>query len=322
MDDAITRARHAAATSDWLITARQAAQCGLSREDIDRELRGGRWHAVQRGVYLLDADVYRDGLPQRTMWRAALLAQGGDACLVGTTAMRAHGAAGLPLPATVIEIGLIGGPSRHRRGAPLPGAVDADRFPSVVVRQLPIAAHEVHVVDGLLVRDARYSLVDAALQFDRASAFALLDSSLHLGLVTRDELLASVAAAQHRRGIVALRWLAERADARAESPVESRVRLVCIDVHLAPDDLQYRVIDRTGHLVAIGDLAWYKRRRRPLLAEADGTSIHSLPEPVFRDRTRGNALAGEACDTVRFTAADSYRPRYIEYVIRTALAAA
>jgi hypothetical protein len=43
---------------------------------------------------------------------------------------------------------------------------------------------------------------------------------------------------------------------------------------------------------------------------------------VFRDRTRGNALAGEACDTVRFTYSDTFRPTYIAGLVRAALAAA
>jgi hypothetical protein len=91
---------------------------------------------------------------------------------------------------------------------------------------------------------------------------------------------------------------------------------------VAPDELQHEVKVPPGIVVAVGDLAWFKRRRRPLLAEADGESVHSLPTPVFRDRRRGNTLVGQACDTVRFVWTDALRPAYIQYVVRQALTAA
>jgi hypothetical protein len=148
--------------------------------------------------------------------------------------------------------------------------------------------------------------VDAALQVDRPTALALMDSALHRGLLTPAGLSASIDQARHRRGIVAVRRLAELADARAESQVESRVRLACIDGDVPPDDLQYVVRDPDGHVLAIGDLAWVAVRRRPLIGEADGESVHALPGAVYRDRTRGNALVAQACDTVRFTYADTF----------------
>jgi hypothetical protein len=104
--------------------------------------------------------------------------------------------------------------------------------------------------------------------------------------------------------------------------LSSRVRLICIDGDLPPDDLQYPVRNSNGWTVAIGDLGWFKKRRRPLLAEADGKEPHGLPKPVYRDRKRGNSLVGELCDTVRFVWEDTWKPSYIHYVVRTALAAA
>jgi hypothetical protein len=73
-------------------------------------------------------------------------------------------------------------------------------------------------------------------------------------------------------------------------------------------------------VIAIGDLAWL-RRRRPLLGEADGESVHSLPGPLYRDRRRGNALVGEVCDTIRFTYADTFIRGYIPWAVRNALRA-
>jgi hypothetical protein len=140
-------------------------------------------------------------------------------------------------------------------------------------------------------------------------------------LISRDDLGRIESLARRRRGAVKLRALLTLADGRAESPLESRVRLACIDGNLPPDDLQYTVGDGRGNVIAIGDLAWFKTRRRPLLAEADGVSVHSLPAPVYRDRWRGNALTAHAHDTIRFTWADAMHPARIVTAVRAALAA-
>jgi hypothetical protein len=100
------------------------------------------------------------------------------------------------------------------------------------------------------------------------------------------------------------------------------VRLACIDGDVPPDDLQHAVFDENGRVVARGDLAWLAERRRPLLGEADGESVHSQPKQVYRDRWRGNALVTEACDTVRFTYADTFKRGYIPWVVKRALRAA
>ena len=86
--------------------------------------------------------------------------------------------------------------------------------------------------------------------------------------------------------------------------------MICIDGGLPPDDLQHEVRDDVGRVAAVGDMAWFKGRQRPLLGEADG-KLHALPQPVFRDRVRGNFLVTANCDTIRFVWADSQRPPYV-----------
>lgn len=251
-----------------------------------------------------------------------MLFNGPSSCLVASTAMRLYGVHGLRLAEPRVEVGVVGGPSRHgRRASELTRRGRDESAPALVVRQFEIASDEIETYAELRVRRFAMSLVDTALESDRATALALLDSALHKGLVTRDDLWRQVMAAAGRRGVVALRQMFRVADARAESQVESRVRLACIDGKLPPDELQYPVRDEFGNLLAVGDMAWLKGRRRPLIAEADGESVHSLPEAVYRDRRRGNSLVAQACDTVRFTFADSLRPAYIVSTIKAALAA-
>jgi hypothetical protein len=312
-------ARAVAASQDWLLTAAQAAECQLTPGELAGAVRRRELRRLYRGVYLFDPDLVQDP-PARLVYRAALLSEGDEACLYGVAAARTWQVEGLPAVDDVIEVALIGGPSRGRTPPSRGHATDVD-LPPVVVRQIPVAPSELRIVDGLRVRDVGLSVVDAALDLDRGSALSVLDSALHRGLVSPDELAILVAAAKGRPGIAPLRQLADLADARAESPLESRIRLICVDGKLAPDVLQHRVYDVSGLLVAVGDLGWVLGRRRPLLAEADG-KVHDLPAAVYRDRRRGNVLVAAECDTVRFIWADTRRPLYVLYVVRSALAAA
>ncbi len=321
--DPAVRVRALAAKQDSLITAWQALHCGLTRYDIRTRIRRREWLALIRGVYLTEAELYVDGLPQPTWWRAALLAHGQGACLVGSTALRALGVAGLPaVDDHILEISVPGGVSKRPRASRESLLATFGDGPIVRVRQLVVPPQDVIRKDGLQVRSIIPSLADVGLLASRPVALSILDSALNLGLIVPDDLPEIELRARGRRGAVKLRDLLPFADGRAESPLESRVRLACIDGHVAPDELQYAVRDRFGMLVALGDLAWIKFRRRPLIAEADGVSVHALPEAVFRDRRRGNAITAQSCDTIRFTWADAMQPRRIAAAVRAALTAA
>lgn len=311
-------ARAVAEQQDWLITTAQARECRLTPGELAAAVRRRELRRLYPGVYLFDPDLVQQPTA-RMIHRAALLSEGGDACLYGASSVLAWGVQGLP-SVDRVEVAIVGGTSRRAR-SPGAGLAFGDDLPPVVVRQVPVLPAEVRLLDGLRVRDVGLSVVDAALDLDRPTALSVLDSALHLELITVEELHCLIAAAKGRPGIQRIRPLVDVADARAESPLESRIRLICIDGHLAPDELQHRVYDSSGLLVAVGDLGWVLGRRRPLLAEADG-KVHALPAAVFRDRRRGNLLVPAEYDTVRFVWADSMRPSYVLYVVRSALAVA
>lgn len=113
-----------------------------------------------------------------------------------------------------------------------------------------------------------------------------------------------------RRGCADVRewWL--MADGRAQSPLETRIRLVCVDGGLPPDELQHRFTDRGGRTVAVVDFWWEGAR---LIGEADGLGPHSTPQALARDRERQNELQMLYPDVqiLRFTWEDLRRPAYI-----------
>src|SRR5207245_6175152 len=115
-----------------------------------------------------------------------------------------------------------------------------------------------------------------------------------------------------RRSAVSGRARLAEADGRAQSPLETRIRLIASDVGFPADTLQLPVVDRQGHLLGYGDLAWFRPGRRMLIAECDGASVHTAPAAVLRDRYRSNDFItrGEV-DIVRFTWRDAEQPTYV-----------
>ncbi|WP_307873777.1 MULTISPECIES: DUF559 domain-containing protein [unclassified Frankia] len=119
---------------------------------------------------------------------------------------------------------------------------------------------------------------------------------------------------------VRVRWLAD-VDARAESPLESRLRLALADRGLRPAEVQFAVVDEVGRPVARADLAYPEQR---LLVEADGAVFHrdhaGDPQPLYRDRERQNALARLGWTVLRFTWSDVLtRPDDVADVVCRAL---
>ncbi|MFF4877221.1 DUF559 domain-containing protein [Micromonospora sp. NPDC000668] len=108
-------------------------------------------------------------------------------------------------------------------------------------------------------------------------------------------------------------------DGRAQSPLETRARLRCVDGRVPPDALQLEVRDDDGYLLGIGDLGWRGPR---IIAEADGRDVHGSPEAAFADRRRQNRLVNAGWTVLRFTWSDTLRPDYIPWTVRQAIAAA
>jgi len=301
-----------------VVSRQDACSFGLNQDDIRRLLRRGQWRRLYRGTYLVDADV-RGGVPRRSWMWAALLAYGPSSCLVGATGLELHGVQGLPVERR-LYVGVL--PTRSHRPRP-PFSIEpsgVDDSPGVLVRQIAIHPDEVTSVDGLTVTVTARALADAGLTLDRTHAMCVLDSALNLGKVTEERVQQLGDDCVGRPGVRRLRELLPLADGRAQSPLETRVRLACIDAGLAPDDLQYVVRDRWGRLLGIADLAWWRCRRRALVAEADGVDAHSAPHALLHDRRRANDFTLAEVDTVRFTWADAVRPAYIASVIRRGLA--
>ncbi|WP_233512545.1 type IV toxin-antitoxin system AbiEi family antitoxin domain-containing protein [Micromonospora deserti] len=299
--------RRIASGQDGLVTRAQATGVGFSRHEIDNLVTFGRWRRLARAVYLVGGMAA--GEPsRRCRIRAALLSLGPKAHAVLGTAAELHGIAGLPAT-DAIHVALPGTAAKLARV----------QEPGLVVHQLEHPAASVVRLNGLPATDPLRTVTEVILRVGRYPAVCVLDSALNRGLVTEDDLLAIPRLIRRRRGAVAARAYLAEADGRAQSPLETRTRLRCVDGKVPPDTLQVKVRDDDGYLLGVGDLGWRGPR---VIAEADGRGAHSTPEAAFADRRRQNRLVNAGWAVLRFTWADTLDPAYIPWTVGQAIAAA
>ena len=284
-----------------VLTSAQARRCGLAKNDLRRLVRQGEWLRPHRGVYVVRSLIPEDRGPDRLrcVVMVAQLALGPPACAAGRTAARLWGMRGLER---------WGGREVHMA---VPELRVQRRLAGVKLHGWDVRPEETTVVGGgVRVTDPGRTLRDTLPGLDRDTAVCLMDSALNQGLLRKQEVVALNDALQGRRGCVDVRRWWGLADGRSQSPLETRIRLVCRDGGLPPDELQRRFTDSDGRTVAVVDFWWEGPR---LIGEADGIGPHSTPRALAGDRERQNALQWlyPGVRIVRFTWADLHRPEYI-----------
>jgi hypothetical protein len=261
------------------------------------QLRSGAWRRLRQDVYA-DAAVPVD---HRLMARGVSLVAPREAALGGPSAAVLWGVAALATAEDPVEVVLPPG----TRWSPGPG---------VVVRTARLDGDVVHDGRGLRWTDRVRTAVDLIRRDSGDESVVLLDRLIHADLVTLDAVRAAVEALPRCRGSRVARRTAMLADGLAESPPETRLRLLIHRSGLPIPVAQY-VVRADGRFVARVDFAWPERR---LALEYDG-AWHGEPDQLPKDRRRLNRLS--AADwRVRFvTAADMYRPDELVDAIGRAL---
>ena len=157
-------------------------------------------------------------------------------------------------------------------------------------RGVPVTSPEATAVRlaGLLPLDAAVVAVDRMVDAGHAD-------------LTR---VRALAAAARGRGSARARAACALADGLAQSPPETRVRLLLHRSGLPAPTAQYRVLDDRGRFVARVDFAWPERK---VALEYDGL-WHAERGQFARDRQRLNALREAGWSVVFVTAADLRDP--------------
>jgi G:T-mismatch repair DNA endonuclease (very short patch repair protein) len=173
-----------------------------------------------------------------------------------------------------------------------------------------------------LVRRGRWlctSRVDTAVDLirwgDRDEAVVSLDRLVRAGMVRLDDVRDAVAQLPRCRGSAQAREVARLADGTAESPQETRLRLLLGRAGLPSPRPQFRVFDDDGFVARV-DFAYPELR---LAIEYDGL-WHAEQSAFFADRRRLNRLAAAGWLVVHVTVGDLRDPEGLAGRIRRLLA--
>jgi hypothetical protein len=281
-----------------------------------------------RGRVFCGSSVVREGLLTRAQlrssaWRRLYPDVYACAGLEVTHAVRALAVTRLLLPGAVASGRSAAALWGIDEGAPeddvevtVPSACRRGDVPGVRVSRRALPADDVTRTRGVPVTTPLRTALDLARALPPVDAVVALDALLRTGLVRLTD-VRSAAAAATGRGCRRARDAAARADGLAESPQETRLRLL---LHASPLPLplaQHTVRDAEGRFVARVDFAWPGAR---LAVEYEG-AWHGEPQNVVRDRARLNRLTAAGWRVVFVTAADLRRPAQLLTRIAAALAA-
>ena len=281
-----------AARQNGAVTYAQARSVGLSRQQM-RTLLLADWSSPVRGVFV--EPTPRD--PLLAGLRAALLVRpDGAACRI--TAARVHQLAGTVLwtPAETPELLIPPGVRQTRRDGM---RTYAGLKPSQRTRK-----------GGFAVTTLSHTMADLTLALQLDDYICALDDALHRGWVPQP-----TAFSQRQERI--FNAAMALADGRSESPLETHLRLLLVRAGLGPEELQLRIFDVNGRLVARTDMAWPSRM---LAVEADGRAPHEQPKPLFGDRRRQNRVSLAGWTVLRFMWSDVlYDSDWVVSQVRQAL---
>ena len=251
-----------------------------------RQLRSSAWCRLFHDVYLHAAVPMTHAL----LCRAVQLLLPNGAAISGGSAAFLYGANVLQRDAPV-EV-------------TLPPRVWLRTQPGIVVRHSELPSTDIVSRMGIRATSPVRTGFDLARRGNLEDAVVAVDALLTTCGLTLDEISAY---AHDRRsswhGAGHLATVLSLAAVGAESPMESRLRLVLVRAGLPPPALQYQVWNEIETCVARLDLAYVDAR---LGVEYDG-ECHWEPRAVRKDLLRQNALRALSWSLLRFTAEDVLR---------------
>jgi hypothetical protein len=276
---------------------------------------------VFRGSTQVRAGVLSPAQLRSSAWRRLFPDVYACASLPVTHHRRARAVAGLLLPGAVLS----GRSAAVLWGVDAAGPEDpvectlaptrrcgAVRGVHVTRRQLPDG--DVVHRHGVLVTTPLRTALDLARIQPPDEAVVQLDQFLRSRLVTLAE-LRMAAAASTGPGCRAIRQAADRADGLAQSPQETRVRLLLHASSLPRPIAQHVVHDAEGRFVAQLDFGWPEQK---VALEYDGV-WHGQAQQVGKDRRRLNRLTAAGWTVIFVTAEDMRDPIVLLARIEAAL---
>ena len=246
----------AAAASGGLVRAADLRALGLTRDEQRDSVRG--MERIRRGSYLHEPPG--DAEQAHLAILRAVLTDRPWALASHTSAALLHG---LPL-----GIGDLGVPHVSQSSGPGRGG---QRF-GVHTHYRGIPERKVVEVGGLRASCVTTTVIDCARLLALPAGLAIADAALHGALTTRAQLAAELRAFRRTRGVATARRVVDLADPLAESPGESRSRLILVEAGFRVVS-QFVVNDQNGEFVARSD---FLIEGTPVLVEFDGRAKFAI----------------------------------------------
>jgi len=199
--------------------------------------------------------------------------------------------------------------------ATVPEAAGISARSGISIRRSDLPKRHVVNLLGLPATSMARTLADLCARLSLTEAVVIADAALHSRRIDLDRLASWTLENGGRRGIPKLRQVIGLAEPAAESPMESRLRMVIVQAGLPRPRAQVAIHDRWGRFVGRPDL-YYERQRIGI--EYDG-GIHR--DALVEDNRRQNRLLDAGVRLLRFTGADVLgHPQGVVMQVRNALA--
>ncbi len=277
----------------------------------DLEIRAARATGaltrLYRGVYAVSGETDR---PVDLLRIVGVAARSPSLVVSHTSAAVLHG-----LPLWLVDISRVH-LTRNNRGG-------SARTPGRTVHTAVLGSHEVQMVGGVPVTTVARTLADLARCSGFETAVIAADYALHRQLVSPTDLTRALVDGRHRPGNTAARRALVFADGRAESPGESRTRVLLHRLGLPPPSLQVEVFDRHGIWVGRTDLGY---EEDGALIEFDGRVKYqkllrageSASDAVVAEKKREDCLRSVGLSVLRIVWSELAAPALIgERVLET-----
>jgi hypothetical protein len=279
---------------DWPLLGRQAVRRGeISAWRLQRDYR-----AIYRNVYLTKDAT----LTALTRARAAWLWSAGDSTMTGLSAAAVLGTKWLDA----------GEPAELRR-------VNRHSPPGIVVRSYDLDAREAVVHNGIRITTPERTAFDIGRSMSANRSIPILDALAHATHFKVADVVALAVANPGTRGIRRLQSVLKLVDGGAESPQESRVRLLLVTAGMPPPETQIEFTDEFGTARIRVDMGWREWR---VAVEYDGVQHWSDRYQRSWDIDRIAMLEAMGWAVVRISAEMLSRPDVIIERVRSKLRAA
>ena len=259
-------------------TVVQALAAGLSR----RQLQGASWKRLSTGHYIW-AQLPDDPRHLLQVLQSSLPP---EAAFSDRTAGWLLGLDLQPCQPAVVTV---------------PDGLGSWSRPGVYVRRSALPRSDVLECQGLPTTSPLRTVFDLARHLPITEAVVAVDMAFHQALVRLQTVRLYVAEHRTSKGYAQARRVVDLAEPRAESQMETRLRMLLVHAGLPRPEVQVDVSDEQGRFLGRLDLCYPAHR---LGIEYDGETHR---ESLVEDNRRQNRLLAAGFRLLRFTGGDVYR---------------